>query len=83
MNRKLKESGEIDAETTGVAELLTLTDEVKRLTSIKLDAKLKSTSLLLGTTGELRVGVTLANNTVELHSLRIGDGEGEACCVLG
>ncbi|PZC82992.1 hypothetical protein B5X24_HaOG208859 [Helicoverpa armigera] len=76
---KLKEAGEADIETTEVPELLTLTDEVKRLSSIKLDAKLKSTTLLLGTTGELRVGVTLANNTVELHSLRIGDGSEGKC----
>ena len=72
-------------ETTEVPELLTLTDEVKRLSSIKLEAKLKSTTLLLGTTGELRVGVTLANNTVELHSLRIAEGhEGNSwlCVVL-
>lgn len=51
-----------------------MSDEVRRLSSIKLDAKLKSTTLLLGTTGELRVGVTLANNTVELHSLKITEG---------
>lgn len=59
-----------------------MTDEVKRLSSIKLEAKLKSTTLLLGTTGELRVGVTLANNTVELHSLRISEGhEGKFACI--
>ncbi|KAJ2945917.1 hypothetical protein O0L34_g4833 [Tuta absoluta] len=77
--KKLKESGEAPAETPEVAELLTLTDEVKRLTSVKLDAKIKSTTLLLGTTGELRVGVTLANNTVELHSLRLGQGNEVKC----
>lgn len=71
--RKLKVSGEVDAETTEVPELLTLADEVKRLSSVKLNAKLKSVSLLLGTTGELRVGVTLANNTVELYSLKVGE----------
>lgn len=63
----------MDAETTEVPELLTLADEVKRLSSVKLNAKLKSVSLLLGTTGELRVGVTLANNTVELYSLKVGE----------
>lgn len=76
---KLKESGEADMETTDIPELLTLTDEVKRLSSIKLDTKLKATSLLLGTTGELRVAITLANNTVELHSLKIGDGNTVQC----
>ncbi|XP_053607105.1 WD repeat-containing protein 3 [Plodia interpunctella] len=76
---KQKESGEADPDTAEVAELLTLTDEVRRLTSVKLEAKIKSTSLLLGTTGELRVGVTLANNTVELHSLRLEEGQGVQC----
>ncbi|KAG6445882.1 WD repeat-containing protein 3 [Manduca sexta] len=76
---KLKESGEVDPEATEVPELLTLTDEVRRLSSVKLGAKLKSTTLLLGTSGEVRVGVTLANNTVELHSLNIADGSEVKC----
>ncbi|XP_049869010.1 WD repeat-containing protein 3 [Pectinophora gossypiella] len=76
---KLKEIGEADPESTEIAELLTLTDEVKRMTSIKLESKIKSSTLLLGTTGELRVGVTLANNTVELHSLKMGDGSEVKC----
>ncbi|CAG5031848.1 unnamed protein product [Parnassius apollo] len=77
---KLKESGEVDAEATEISELLTLSDEVRRLTSVKLSAKIKSATLLLGTTGELRVGVTLSNNTVELHSLKLGE-EGEVKCL--
>lgn len=81
-HRKLKEKGEADPETTEVAELLTLTDEVRRLTSVKLGAKIKSASVLVGTTGEVRVGVTLANNTVELHSLRMDEGnEGKVCYI--
>ncbi|XP_072932107.1 WD repeat-containing protein 3 [Epargyreus clarus] len=76
---KLKESGEAEPEATEVAELLTLSDEVRRLSSVKLTTKIKSTTLLLGTTGELRVGVTLANNTVELHSLKIADGSEVQC----
>lgn len=43
------------------------------MTSVKLGAKIKSASVLLGTTGELRVGVTLSNNTAELHSLKMDD----------
>ncbi|XP_059045392.1 WD repeat-containing protein 3 [Achroia grisella] len=76
---KLKESGETDANVEEIPELLTLTDEVRRLPSVKLGAKLKSTTLLLGTTGELRVGVTLANNTVELHSLKMEEGNEVKC----
>lgn len=73
-HRKLKEKGEADPETTDVAELLTLTDEVRRLSCVKLGAKIKCAAVLLGTTGEIRVGVTLANNTVELHSLKMDEG---------
>ncbi|CAG9584478.1 unnamed protein product [Danaus chrysippus] len=76
---KLKESGEVDMEVAEVSELLTLSDEVRRLSSIKLSAKLKSAALLLGTSGELRVGVTLATNSVELHSLTLEDGNEVTC----
>lgn len=60
-----------------MAQLLTLSDEVRRLPSVRLQAKVKSAALLLGTSGELRVAATLANNTVELHSLKIDEGESE------
>ncbi|CAH0719479.1 unnamed protein product, partial [Brenthis ino] len=76
---KQKESGEVDVEATEVSEILTLSDEVRRLASVKLSAKLKSATLLVGTTGELRVGVTLATNTVELHSLTIAEGNEVRC----
>lgn len=56
-----------------MSAVLTLSDEVKRLNSVKLQAKLKSATVLLGTTGEMRVGVTLANNTVELHSVKLNE----------
>lgn len=62
-----------------IPHLLTLSDEVRRLSSLKLSAKMKSASLLLGTTGELRVAVTLANNTVEMHSLKLQDGNEVKC----
>ncbi|KPJ08224.1 WD repeat-containing protein 3 [Papilio machaon] len=75
----LKESGEADADAVEVTELLTLSDEVRRLTSVKLSAKIKSASLLLGMTGEVRVGVTLANNTVEMHSLKLGEENDVKC----
>lgn len=80
-NRKLKDSGQADPDSTEVPQLLTLSDEVRRLPSVKLQAKIKSTTLLLGTSGELRVGVTLANNTVELHSLRIDENDSEGRCM--
>ncbi|CAG9786267.1 unnamed protein product [Diatraea saccharalis] len=76
---KLKENGGVDEEAAEVVELLTLTDEVRRLTSVKLGAKIKSATLLLGTTGELRVGISLANNTVELHSLMLDEANEVRC----
>lgn len=72
-HRKQKENQE-DEVPTEVSEILTLSDEVRRLSSVKLAAKLKSASVLMGTTGELRVGVTLATNTLELHSLALAEG---------
>lgn len=48
---------------------LSLRDEVKRLTSIKLSDKPKSFDLVLGNGGELRVTVTLSNNAVELFTI--------------
>ncbi|XP_041978647.1 WD repeat-containing protein 3 [Aricia agestis] len=76
---KQKEAGEVDSEAADVSEVLTLSDEVRRLTSVKLSAKLKAVSLLLGTTGELRIGVTLSTNTLELHSLAVTDGSEVKC----
>lgn len=72
--RKLKESGQDTTDVPIPSERLTLSDEVRRLSSIKMDAKIKSSSLLCGTTGELRAAVTLANNTIDLYSLNIHDG---------
>ncbi|XP_048482830.1 WD repeat-containing protein 3 [Plutella xylostella] len=83
MRKKLQKqiaSGEVDPETSSVPQLLTLSDEVRRLASVKLESKIKSACLLLGMTGELRAGVTLASNTVEMHSLAI-EGECEVKCL--
>lgn len=48
---------------------LTLTDEVKRLPPVKLPSKPKSLHIVLGSGGELRLAVTLLNNSVELYSI--------------
>ncbi|VVD04549.1 unnamed protein product [Leptidea sinapis] len=68
-----------DEAKTQIPEVLTLSDEVRRLSSVKLSAKIKSATLLLGVTGELRLGVTLSTNTVELHSLDITEGNEVKC----
>ncbi|XP_045497720.1 WD repeat-containing protein 3 [Colias croceus] len=81
--KKLAKQAESQAESEDiieVSEILTLSDEVKRLPSMKLSGKLKSTTLLLGMSGELRVGATLASNCVELHSLDI-NGSNEVKCL--
>ncbi|KAI4471001.1 wd repeat containing protein 3 wdr3 [Holotrichia oblita] len=60
---------------------LTLKDEVKRLTTIKLSSKPKSLHTLLGNGGELRVSVVLSNNTVELYSLQVNSKQEDTKCL--
>ncbi|XP_068155815.1 WD repeat-containing protein 3 [Drosophila tropicalis] len=60
------------ATTTTEEELsqeLSLSDEIKRLESIKTKQKIKSIDVLLGLNKELRVLVSLANNSLSLYSL--------------
>lgn len=54
---------------------------MKRLTTIKLENKPKSIHLVLGNQGELRVAVTLANNTIELYTISTAVKNGEAKCL--
>ncbi|KAK6631604.1 hypothetical protein RUM44_006133 [Polyplax serrata] len=67
---KKKSSGENEVEDDNNGTP-TLQDIVKRLPPIKLKGKIKSSSLVLGKTGELRVLVTLSNNSVEVHTLNV------------
>ncbi|XP_047517729.1 WD repeat-containing protein 3 isoform X2 [Pieris napi] len=76
---KLAEESDNANENQDISEILTLSDEVRRLTSMKLSGKMKSTTLLLGMSGELRVGVSLASNTVEMHSLNISESSEVKC----
>lgn len=48
---------------------LSLQNEVRRLPAIKLTDKPKSIDVVFGDGGEIRVGVSLSNNTVELYSM--------------
>ena len=50
---------------------ISLTDEIRRITSIKTKEKVKSFDLLLSSTNELRIGTTFANNLVRMYSLDI------------
>ena len=58
----IKKSSEVSKE-------LSLADEIRRITSIKTKEKVKSIDLLLGSTNELRVAVTFANNLIRMYSL--------------
>lgn len=57
---------------------LSLTDEIRRITSVKTKEKIKSFDLLLSQTNVLRIGVTFANNLIELFSLEINNKHPEA-----
>lgn len=57
---------------------LTLSDQVKRLSSIKTHSKIKSIDLLIGLENELRVVVSFANNSIKLYSLNIATKHSEA-----
>lgn len=60
---------------------LSLRDEVKRLCTIKLKSKPKSFHLVLGNGGELRVVVSLANNTLDLYTIATSIKDREAVCL--
>lgn len=61
------DEGPSDAKNT---KDLSLSDEVRRLPSIKTTDKIKSMDLLVGGDHEMRVVVTLANNTLQMYTMR-------------
>ncbi|XP_013112970.2 WD repeat-containing protein 3 [Stomoxys calcitrans] len=65
--KKARKAEDNDLEADGAKEL-SLSDEIKRLESIKVKQKIKSIDILLGARDELRVLVSLANNTIQLYS---------------
>ncbi|XP_067614432.1 WD repeat-containing protein 3 [Eurosta solidaginis] len=48
---------------------VSLSDEIKRLESIKVKQKIKSIDIILGAQNELRMIVSLANNSLQLYGL--------------
>lgn len=60
---------------------LSLRDEVKRITPIKLSGKPKSVALVVGSGSDLRVSITLGNNKVELYAVQINSHNTEAKCL--
>ncbi|XP_073835778.1 WD repeat-containing protein 3 [Musca autumnalis] len=65
--KKTKKAEDTHEQETA-ADDLSLSDEIKRLESIKVKQKIKSIDILLGAKEELRVLVSLANNTLHLYS---------------
>lgn len=67
--KKAQDSTEPEQNDEQLSKELTLSDEIKRLESIKTKQKIKSIDVLLGQNKELRVLVSLANNSLCLYSL--------------
>lgn len=65
--KKARKSEDTESDGDSLKEL-SLSDEIKRLESIKVKQKIKSIDILLGARDELRVLVSLANNTIQLYS---------------
>ncbi|TDG47584.1 hypothetical protein AWZ03_006023 [Drosophila navojoa] len=66
--KKMQEGGEQEDEEH-ISKELSLSDEIKRLESIKTKQKIKSIDVLLGQNQEVRVLVSLSNNSMSLYSL--------------
>lgn len=76
-----EEDEQMETDTLSDNMQLSLRDEVRRLSSIKLSNKPKSFDLVLGNGGELRVVITLANNTVELYTMQTSTKDTVAKCL--
>ncbi|CAH0548156.1 unnamed protein product [Brassicogethes aeneus] len=79
--KKEKKDEEMETDAPSESTKLSLRDEVKRLTPIKLTNKPKSLDLVLGSGGELRIVVTMANNTVELYTIQTAVKDSESKCL--
>ena len=66
--KKTKNPSEPEA-NENISKDISLSDEIKRLENIKVKQKIKSIDVLLGAKNELRVLVSLANNTLQLYSV--------------
>jgi len=56
---------------------ITLSDEIRRLSSIKTKNKLKSIDLLMGSNNELRIVSTFSNNSIQMYSLNTKEKRAE------
>uniref|UniRef100_A0A336KWX1 CSON000766 protein n=1 Tax=Culicoides sonorensis TaxID=179676 RepID=A0A336KWX1_CULSO len=79
LKKRLKKlSKSLNLEDSTKNNEVSLTDKIKRLTSIKAEGKVKSFDLLMGTSGELRITASFANNILKLFSLNYKDKNAEA-----
>lgn len=67
--KKAQDSTEPEQNDEQLSKELSLSDEIKRLESIKAKQKIKSIDVLLGQNKELRVLISLGNNSMCLYSL--------------
>ncbi|KAK5640142.1 hypothetical protein RI129_010953 [Pyrocoelia pectoralis] len=82
LRKEKKKKKEDDQELDGNEnQELSSRDEIKRLTSLKLQHKPKYHNFAMGSGGELRILVTFANNTMSLYSQMVHVKDAEAQCI--
>ncbi|XP_017104953.2 WD repeat-containing protein 3 [Drosophila bipectinata] len=69
LTKRLKKEKKEDGTEAKLSTEQSLSDEIKRLESIRTKQKIKSIDVVLGQNQELRVLVSLANNSLSLYSL--------------
>ncbi|EDW68134.1 WD repeat-containing protein 3 [Drosophila virilis] len=67
--KRAQDAAAAEEDDEHLSKELSLSDEIKRLESLKTKQKIKSIDVLLGQNKELRVLVSLANNSMCLYSL--------------
>lgn len=69
LSKRLKKlSVKNDEASENVSKELSLSDEIKRVGSIKTKEKIKSIDMLSNSTGELKIGAIFGNNLMKLYS---------------
>ncbi|XP_055848403.1 WD repeat-containing protein 3 [Episyrphus balteatus] len=76
--KRLKKSAKSGSEATDSSKELSLSDEIKRLSNIKVKNKIKSIDILMGINNELRIITNLNNNSLKMFSLNVMEKQSEA-----
>ncbi|XP_076762972.1 WD repeat-containing protein 3 [Xylocopa sonorina] len=74
--KKKEERSENSTEATA-SETPTIKDEIVRLPVIKVSAKVKALSMVMGRNGELRICIGINNNSIDLYSLLTEDKDAD------